>query len=113
MCSKQLPMCGSRMKRTFFYQATETARVTFSGVQWPLHSTKCISWVAISKHGIIGPFWFEDENGQSVMVNFERYLVLLRKFWAALGRRRGITGVDNGFSKMGPPLTLPITLYCS
>ncbi|KAK2176946.1 hypothetical protein NP493_628g00012 [Ridgeia piscesae] len=82
-----------RMKRTFFYQATETARVTFSGVQWPLHSTKCTSWVAISKHGIIGPFWFEDENGQSVMVNIERYLVLLRKFWAALGRRKGITGL--------------------
>ena len=35
-----------------------------------------------------------------------------RKFWAALGRRRTITTeMNNGFSKMGPPLTLPITHY--
>ena len=29
------------------------------------------AWVAISKHGILGPLWFEDENGQSVIVNIE------------------------------------------
>ena len=28
--------------------------------QGPLHSVKCTAWVAISKHGIIGPYWFED-----------------------------------------------------
>jgi len=31
-------------------------------LQRPLHSVKCTAWVAISKHGIIGPFWFEDDN---------------------------------------------------
>lgn len=59
-------------------------------LQRPLHSTKCTAWVAISKHGLIGPYWFEDDNQQSVMVNSERYLEVLRKFWTALGRRQGI-----------------------
>ena len=31
-------------------------------LQRPLHSVKCTAWVAISKQGIIGPFWFEDDN---------------------------------------------------
>ena len=31
-------------------------------LQRPLHSVKCTAWVAISKHGIIGSFWFEDDN---------------------------------------------------
>ena len=33
-------------------------------LQRPLHSMKCTAWVAISRHGIIGPFWFEDNNEQ-------------------------------------------------
>ena len=36
------------------------------GLQWPLHSVKCTAWVAISKHGTIGPFWFEDDNEPNV-----------------------------------------------
>ena len=31
-------------------------------LQRPLHSVKCTAWVAMSKHGIIGPFWFEDDD---------------------------------------------------
>ena len=38
--------------------------------------------------------------------------VVLRKFWAALGRRRTISEMNDGVGKMGPPLTLPLTLYC-
>jgi len=41
--------------------------------------------VVISKHGIIAAFWFEDENGQSGMVNTERHLVVLTKFWTDAG----------------------------
>ena len=32
-------------------------------LQRPLHSVKCTAWVAMSKHGIIVPFWFEDDDG--------------------------------------------------
>ena len=34
------------------------------------------AWIAMSKHGIIGPYWFEDENGRAQRVNKERYLAL-------------------------------------
>ena len=46
-------------------------------LQRPIHSVKCTAWVAISKHGVIGPFWFEDDN--------MRYVQVLGKFWTALG----------------------------
>ncbi|XP_068246703.1 zinc finger BED domain-containing protein 5-like [Palaemon carinicauda] len=55
-------------------------------LQRPLHSVKRTAWVAISKHGIIGPFWFEDDNERSVAMNTERYVLVLGKFWTALGR---------------------------
>ena len=41
-------------------------------LQRPLHSVKCTAWVAIFKHGIIGPFWFEDDNERYVTINTER-----------------------------------------
>ena len=62
-------------------------------LQRPLHSAKCTAWVAISKHGIIGPFWFEDDNERPVTINTERYVQVLGKFWTALGRRRGVVRV--------------------
>jgi len=56
-------------------------------LQRPLHSVRCTAWVAMSKHGIIGPIWFEDENENAVTVNKERYLVVLQQFWVTLGLR--------------------------
>ena len=38
-------------------------------LQRPLYNIKCIVWAAISKHGIIGPIWLEDANGNAVTVN--------------------------------------------
>ena len=58
-----------------------------------LHSVRCIGWVAISKHGMIGPFWFEDDNEWSVTINTERRAQVLGKFWTALGRRREVVRV--------------------
>ena len=80
-------------------------------LQMPLHSVKCTTWVAISKHGIIGPFWFQDDNEWSVTINTERYVQVLGKFWTALGRRRvgeGLLGSFSGSSRM-MPLTTPQT----
>ena len=62
---------------------------------------KCTAWVAISKHGIIGPFWFEDENERSVTINTERNVQVLGKFWTALGRRRGVVRVLQWFQQDG------------
>ena len=68
-------------------------------LQRPLHSLKCTAWVAISKHGIIGPFWFEDDNEQCVTINTERYVQVLGKFWTALGRRREVVRVLQWFQQ--------------
>jgi len=70
-------------------------------LQKPLHSVKCAAWVAISKHGILGPFWFKDDNERSVTINTEQYVQVLRKFWTALGRRRGVVMVLQWFQQDG------------
>ena len=70
-------------------------------LQRPLHSVKCTAWVAISKYGIIGPFWFEDDNERSVTINTERYVQVLGKFWTALGRQRGLVRVLQWFQQDG------------
>ena len=70
-------------------------------LQRRLHSVKCTASVAISKHGIIGPFWFEDDNERSVTINIQRYFQVLGKFWTALGRRRGVVRVLQWFQQVG------------
>ena len=60
-------------------------------LQRPLHSIKLPAWGTFSKHGIIGSFWFEDANGQSVMV----------KFWTPLCRRSGNTRDEQWFQQDG------------
>ena len=70
-------------------------------LQRPLHSTICTAWVALSKHGIIGPYWFEDDDEHAMTVNTERYLQILRKFWAALGQRRSVVRAEQWFQQDG------------
>ena len=36
-----------------------------------LHSPKCTAWCAISAVGLIGPFWFEDSDGDTVTITAE------------------------------------------
>ena len=50
----------------------------------PLHSAKYIAWCAMSFRGIIGPFWFEDDEGRTETINTQRYRSVLSKFWSAL-----------------------------
>ena len=69
----------------------------------PLHSKKVSAWCAFSKHGVIGPYWFE-EDGQTVTVNTERYLrIALKPFWNSLGRRQGIQRDLQWFQQDGAP----------
>ena len=49
--------------------------------QKPLHSPKVTVCAALSGKKIIGPFFFENENGITVTVNSERYIVILERFW--------------------------------
>jgi len=45
--------------------------------QHPLHSAKVTVWCAVSTHGIIGSYCFENVKGCTVNVNAERYKVML------------------------------------
>ena len=54
-------------------------------LQRPLHSKKSTEWVAMLTHGIIGSFWFEDENGEPLTVTKERCVEVLQQYWIALG----------------------------
>ena len=70
-------------------------------LQRPLHSIKCTAWVAISKHGIIGPYWFEDESERSLTVNSQRYIEVLQKFWTTFRQRRGFERDGQWFQQDG------------
>jgi len=47
----------------------------------PLHSEKVTVWCAVSSRGIIGPYFFENERGNAVTVNAERYIEMLQTFF--------------------------------
>ena len=49
-------------------------------LQRPLHSKKCTAWLSMSKHGIIGPFWFENENEELLTVTKEQYVEVLQHY---------------------------------
>ena len=80
-------------------------------LQGPLHSAKCTVWVAISKHGIIGPFWFENDVEETVTVNKKHYIVVLNKFRRALGASRGMRREEQWLQQDGAtPYTVNITM---
>ena len=56
----------------------------------PLSVEKVTVWCAMGHNGIIGPYWFEDDNGHPVTVNTERCVEMMwRKFIPALrGKHR-------------------------
>ena len=77
----------------------------------PLHSEKCTAWCAMSRHGIIGPYWFQDNDGRAITINTEHYGEVLKKFYKALGRRRGLVRDEQWFQQDGAtPHTSNITL---
>ena len=59
--------------------------------EMPLHSPKCTAFVAMSSKGIIGPFWFESEEGETETINKERYVDVVRRFIRELKRRQGVS----------------------
>lgn len=70
-------LCGAVNKQNFRYWANENPREIH---ERPLHSPKVTVWCAVSKFGIIGPYFFED-NGRTVTVTAERYVTMLEEFF--------------------------------
>lgn len=46
-------------------------------VEMPLHSPRVSCWAGMWSHGIVGPFFFEDEHGATLTINSERYVQML------------------------------------
>jgi hypothetical protein len=63
--------------------------------QRPLHSQKVTVWCALSRHGIIGPYFFEDGNGAPVTVDSVRYReMVIDRFHGDLYAFCDIYGLD-------------------
>ena len=69
--------------------------------QKPLHSSKVTAWCALSYRGIIGPFWFEDEDENAVTINQENYRRVVQTFCTNLCRKRNITFSTQWFQQDG------------
>ena len=72
----------------FYLSGTVNSRkyVHWASERRNLHVTKATAWVALSAQGVIGPFWFCNEDGATETVTADRYMNVLTRFWRALGR---------------------------
>lgn len=55
----------------------------------PLSTEKLVVWCAVAHDRIIGPYFFEDEDGKTCTVNRWRYLAMLKGFYLPNIRRHG------------------------
>lgn len=70
-------LSGFVNKQNFRYWAQENPTELH---QRPLHSNKVTVWCAMSSYGVIGPYFFEDENGLPITVTSVRYVAMLETF---------------------------------
>jgi hypothetical protein len=70
-------------------------------VEKSCHAEKVTVWAAINSTGIIGPFFFQDQDGNTETINSDCYLSLLKyKFLPAL-RRKGVDMRQTWFQQDG------------
>ena len=50
-------------------------------VETPLHPEKLTVWCALWAGGIIGPYFFKNDDGQNVTVNGDRYRAMITNFF--------------------------------
>ncbi|GFX46760.1 DUF4817 domain-containing protein [Trichonephila clavipes] len=50
-------------------------------VETPLHPEKLTVWCALWADGIIGPYFFKNDEGHNVTVNFDRYRAMITNFF--------------------------------
>lgn len=70
-------------------------------IEKPLHGERVTVWAALSADGIVGPFFFEDEDGDVTTVNKHRYLNILKKKFIPALRRRGVNIEEVWFQQDG------------
>ena len=75
--------------------------------QQPLHSKKCTAWCALGASGIIGPFWFEDEEGRTASITQANYRDVICKFCREPGQHRESAWLQQDGA---PPHTAKLTM---
>ena len=58
--------------------------------EMPLHSPEVTVWCGVGAFGIVGTYFFENDNKETVTVNSERYVTMLEGFVEPQLRRLGI-----------------------
>ena len=72
-------------------------------LETPLHPQKVTVWCGFHAGGVIGPYFFMDENDRHVTVNGERYRAMLEDYlWPELDN---LTSTICGFNKTVPLAT--------
>ena len=69
---------GSVNKQNFRYWSQANPRALH---EKPLYSQKVTVWCVMSASGIIGPYFIENEAGNAVTVNADRYVEMLQNFF--------------------------------
>lgn len=85
-------------KQNFRFWCSENPQVL---QEKPLHCPRVTVWCAVGEVGVIGPYFFEDDNGQTVTVNAERYLEMLNNFLLPFLRNRRIAMRNVWFQQDG------------
>ena len=49
-------------------------------IEKPMHSKRVTVWCGFWSRGIIGPFFFENKQGEDITVNGDRYRSMLKEF---------------------------------
>jgi hypothetical protein len=79
-------LSGSVNKQNFRFWGRENPHLLHEA---PLHSERVTVWCAISSRCIIGPYFFQSEEGNPVTVNGSRYRLMLETFFIpSLQQRR-------------------------
>ncbi|KAJ4446563.1 hypothetical protein ANN_13260 [Periplaneta americana] len=74
-----LHLNGFVNKQNFRYWAPHNPRQLH---QYPLYSNKVTMWGAVSSSGVMGPYFFEDDDGRAITVNSVRYFAMMETFVA-------------------------------
>lgn len=69
------------------FWATDNPKEVF---EKPLHSPRVTVWCALTSNEIIGPYFFEDDEGNAVTVNGKRYCALLRRYFIPKLKRKNL-----------------------
>ena len=70
-------LCGTVNKQNFRYWASGNPRELH---QRPLHSPKVTAWYVVSSLGVVGPYFFEEDD-VTVTVTSDRYCGMLQNFF--------------------------------